>query len=272
MDYINGNRFTELADFVIGFNLPKIDFDLNRDAVIFCKTDFIDGLFRYIKNSESKYILITHMSDRPIDKSKFIKKPECVKKWFAENAVFNHPDLIPIPLGIENHEGIVKGKRTDHKWFEDNVERLRNKPKKPRIYCNWTSYKGRSNHSQGRIRREHVLDELKNNSDVKLKVEEGLSFRRYCKSMSDYLFVVCPPGYGIDTHRLWEALYLGCIPVVLKNRIYRAYNLPIIQVRNFSEVTFAYLKKSLEILEKANTTKLYMPYWRERIQKAFEEL
>ena len=26
--------------------------------------------------------------------------------------------------------------------------------------------------------------------------------------------VAAPRGNGLDTHRLWEALYLGCVPIV----------------------------------------------------------
>jgi hypothetical protein len=29
-----------------------------------------------------------------------------------------------------------------------------------------------------------------------------------------YKYVICPRGNGIDTHRVWEALYLGVVPVV----------------------------------------------------------
>jgi hypothetical protein len=36
------------------------------------------------------------------------------------------------------------------------------------------------------------------------------------------LFVVCPRGNGLDTHRVWEALYLGAIPIIKKSEIFAA--------------------------------------------------
>ena len=36
------------------------------------------------------------------------------------------------------------------------------------------------------------------------------------------LFVVCPRGNGLDTHRVWEALYLGAIPIVKKSEYFAA--------------------------------------------------
>lgn len=32
-------------------------------------------------------------------------------------------------------------------------------------------------------------------------------------------FVICPPGNGHDTHRTWEGIYLGAVPVVLKGHL-----------------------------------------------------
>jgi len=35
--------------------------------------------------------------------------------------------------------------------------------------------------------------------------------------LAQYRWCICPEGNGVDTHRLWEAMYLGCIPIVLKS-------------------------------------------------------
>ena len=35
--------------------------------------------------------------------------------------------------------------------------------------------------------------------------------------LSKYKFCICPEGNGVDTHRLWEALYLKTIPIVIKS-------------------------------------------------------
>jgi hypothetical protein len=36
----------------------------------------------------------------------------------------------------------------------------------------------------------------------------------YLQSIRQHDFILCPRGNGRDTHRLWETLYLGSIPIV----------------------------------------------------------
>ncbi len=55
-------------------------------------------------------------------------------------------------------------------------------------------------------------------------------------------FVACPRGTGEDTHRVWEALYLGSVPVVLKSQLSPLYtNLPVIQLNSWNDLNFATL-------------------------------
>jgi hypothetical protein len=60
--------------------------------------------------------------------------------------------------------------------------------------------------------------------------------------------VVCPRGNGPDTHRLYETLYLGGIPIVLKDsyqhRICRVYGFPVIGLKGWAQLAdFSLLKK-----------------------------
>ena len=34
-----------------------------------------------------------------------------------------------------------------------------------------------------------------------------------------YRMAICPIGYGLDTHRLWECFYCGVVPIVVKNNL-----------------------------------------------------
>ena len=42
-------------------------------------------------------------------------------------------------------------------------------------------------------------------------------FSSYIHDLAQYKFAICPPGHGIDCHRIWECYYLGVIPILLKN-------------------------------------------------------
>jgi len=110
LDFINGNKFCDFATYSIfpwdGLNWTNEI--LRKNAIIYVKTDFIQDVFKQLRFSNNKYILITHMSDYAITEQLFKSRPLCIKKWFAQNAVYDHPDLIPIPIGIPNHKGHQK--------------------------------------------------------------------------------------------------------------------------------------------------------------------
>jgi hypothetical protein len=256
LDIINAANYEDLCDFSIIPPEGKILTDdiLQKDAVIFCKTDFIDYLFCYLSESNHKYVLITHHSDYPIDPNRFSKKPNNVIKWFAINPTISDNSLVPIPLGLKTHKGIYLEERYKTNWFIPKINDFKNNIKKDLIYCNWNI----TNPS-----RLNIMDKLKINN-LNYKYETNISFENYIESMSHCKWVISPPGNGIDCHRTWEALYVGCIPIVISNPIYDHWSdLPILQVNDYSEVT----TDLLELFSKRNFNyeKLYMSYWKKII-------
>ena len=87
MDLIQLNRFSDLHD---------------ENNVFFCKTDFIIETFNQIKSLDNEVVLITGNSDYGITNSHIYIMPKNIKKWYAQNAMSNHPVIDPLPLGIEN--------------------------------------------------------------------------------------------------------------------------------------------------------------------------
>ena len=97
-DRIVGERFETLCDIVYkpGQALP------NQTGVyiVFSKTDFVAGLLNECrKNTQNKYIIVTHHSDYPIDERIFGNAPSNIVKWFGINITYDHPILESIPLG-----------------------------------------------------------------------------------------------------------------------------------------------------------------------------
>jgi hypothetical protein len=50
------------------------------------------------------------------------------------------------------------------------------------------------------------------------------------------MFIPSPAGNGLDCHRTWEALYLGCVPVILKNEFCGDKSWPILIVDDWDEL------------------------------------
>jgi hypothetical protein len=67
-------------------------------------------------------------------------------------------------------------------------------------------------------KRQPPYDALKDKSWVTCRMGvNGQEFDDYLDNIYNHKFVVCPEGNGIDTHRIWECLYMGTIPLVDKN-------------------------------------------------------
>ena len=235
MKLINSAAYEDIADHIILTLEDMQDYMKNfkllkKDAIIYCKTDFTPLLFQHLGFSGRSYKLITHHSDYPIDHLRFNSKPSCIKKWYAINPTYKHPDLIPIPLGTKTPVGRAYHEtQYNIKWLEENLERLQNKNKIiDKVYCNWTDTN---------LYRNTIIKKLEE-AGVPYVLERRLSFENYCENMSDYMFVISPPGNGLDNHRTWEALSVHSRPIVIADYIYDTWKgLPIIQVKDYTEVT-----------------------------------
>jgi hypothetical protein len=257
---VNANNYEEICDFSIIPTYGKyVTSDLLlRNSIIFCKTDFIDYLFDNIKHSKNEYILLTHHSDFPINEERWAKKPLCIKKWFAINPTVKHSDLIAIPLGLKTHKGSYLEPQYMTEWFADNINIFRQNTKQHNVYCNWNN----TNTS-----RNDILSALKQNN-IKHTHDINMPFNEYISRMSQHKFVISPPGNGIDCHRTWEALYVGCIPIVIKNSIYNNWKLPILQVNDFNDITQDLL--DAYYLSDTNTDILTIKYWDNIIKHEFK--
>jgi len=65
-------------------------------------------------------------------------------------------------------------------------------------------------------------------------------------------YVIDPPGFGVATHRFWEAIYLNAIPIVKRtntpiDRLYKA--LPCLIVDSWNNITQPYLEQCLTTLQ-----------------------
>lgn len=66
--------------------------------------------------------------------------------------------------------------------------------------------------------------------------------RKYFNTMLDYLFIACPEGYVVYTHRFWGTLYMGRYPVVLHNRVNDALSdLPVLILNKWEDFDKEYL-------------------------------
>ena len=89
------------------------------------------------------------------------------------------------------------------------------------------------------------------------------------KNQAQYAFVLSPPGNGLDCHRTWEALVLGCIPIVKSSGLDPVFDgLPVLIVKEWSDITLELLSKTRDEHAKRRFSleRLTLQHWVERFR------
>lgn len=186
------------------------------------------------------------------------------KVWFAANREHLAPNLFAIPVGITNdcEDSPI------HRVY-GNVDVMEQALSEPRSIKN-TVYMNFHIHTYPQ-EREPVYNMFKNKSWVTVgSAEHTLNGRlRYLRDIRSHKFGLCPRGNGVDTHRLWETLYMECIPIVKRHIAMNDFtDLPICWIDDWSEVTPEFLESEYKRITEGtwNLEKLNFSYWAKLIQ------
>ena len=114
-----------------------------------------------------------------------------------------------IPIGFQEIErsinGPAPGEGGDQKLLEHLYKnRLDFDKKKNRLLV---TYIGNTHNS-----RNNLIEMLKTKDFINFA--KKLSFENYMKKINEYKFVLCPRGCGTDTHRFWEVILMGSVPIL----------------------------------------------------------
>jgi len=234
MNFITGNNFKHIANYILdefGFRHNKHTED---NPTYFVKTDYIHEFFNSPLLPNITFSLITHNSDHDINHShaEYLGY-NFLNRWFAQNVNYEHQKLIPIPIGVANPE-----------WPHGNISILKAVIKENNIKKNiaYANFNIRTNHQQ----REYCLNNI---PEKIVEIENNVDFYTYLKHTSQAYFSICPLGNGIDSHRIWESLYLHTVPIVEMTHnikwLTKKYNLPIIIIQDWAELSQMTLNASL---------------------------
>lgn len=237
----------------------------NSENLCYIKTDFFKcGSFIWRGESHpnkiKKKAIISH-SDYPIDDS-ISEKFEII---FCTNNRSNNENTFSLPLGVaNNHTELDILKIIGDK---NNLYSVMNTPiqKKNLLYMNFSINTQKS-------LRNYIFNHYKNFDwvlhDLPSHNENG--WLNYLRTVKASKFTLCPRGNGDDTHRLWESIYLGTIPIIEKLKTHDICNdLPVLFVDNWGDLNEEYLndKYSEMINKKYNMEKLKISYWENFILK-----
>ena len=180
---------------------------------------------------------------------------------FAQNCRITHPQVTRMPIGLDYHTiRDVQSPIDQETVLMDIASRASPfKDRKPLIYTTF--------HFQMQYRSRQ---EAYANLDKSLvyyepvKVQRGETWRR----QAEYAFVSSPRGNGEDCHRTWEALALGCIPIVKSSPLDPLYDdLPVLIVKRWENVTKEKLEETIQLFSQKEFVleKLTLKYWTDKV-------
>ena len=261
---INNLRLQENIQEHIGYDeyvfVKKKEFKLKENDIIFCKTEYIKELF-FILNKKCKFKnikLITHQSDLKVGKKFYNLKPNCISKWYSINVDYKAPDLIPIPLGVANFHS----KNLNKDSFSNIEKNDYFMKEKELMYINF-------NPNTNFSHRKDIYSTFET-FDWATKDILPLENDEYQKNIAKHKFILSPWGNGIDTHRFWESLYSGSIPITKDHYIYASFSsIPKLLVNEYSEITKEFLNLNFQNLksnqENFSFEELNFDFWQKLI-------
>jgi hypothetical protein len=185
--------------------------------------------------------------------------------WFAQNREVSFDRLFSLPIGLDFHTlwndplAFGGGPLLPSSQESQLRSAFGNSPpageRTLKMYCNW--------HFQ--LNRGDRLDCLATIDKSLCYFEEHFCNRyQTWKNQSNYAFVLSPEGGGLDCHRTWEALALGCIPIVKRSAFSDVFqHLPVLIVDDWVDINLQMLRDTLILYENAQLykQKLTLQYW-----------
>lgn len=255
--FFNGDNGSLVVD------APEPVIRLRHAKVIYVYThlmrSFMTEILPYLEHS---FVLMSDNSIQPItDEFLPLLDDKRVAKWFSTNIDIDHPKLVGVPLGVANAQ-----------WQHGDLEALAKaaasgQEKQDGVYMNFDP-------TTNQDKRGAALAALADKDFIHRA--EPKDFPDYLMELAGYRYCISPPGKGIDCHRHWESLYVGCLPIVqdgLWRRDFR--NIPMIALEDWADITPAYLEraeKELFARDDLCPEKLTVGYWKNRINAEVKAL
>ena len=263
---------------------PKILNSHKQDGTIYICTDaLLNFSHNFVDQIQNPYVLVTGDSDTPITNPliqhesirKILNDPKLIN-WYAQNMVADHPKLHQIPIGMDYHTMWERpgtwGLSQQSPFAQERalINTLANAPafadRYFAGYCNWHFAIDRGDRQQCLEKIEKSICLIEKNHLPRIS-----SWQRQAECM----FVISPEGAGIDCHRTWEAILLGCVPVLKKSPFTKLLEqLPVVLLDDWSEFNAANMIQHVDRLnkQKFNFSSVFLQFWDRKINSKPEFL
>lgn len=257
--FLSSDAFRKLANISIRMetDIEQALDSLNEKSVVFCTSELVDKFLSSLGYSQSGKILIAGDSDLDFT----IELPlstRAFQKIYLQNSLISDNNLIfTLPIGVENVRlggeiGLPRNLQSGKVWTE-----------RKRMVLNGPysiSYDGRRD----------LNNSIVYSNKFFTNVLDFVTPKEYASLVGEHRFVICPRGNGKDTHRFWEALYRGAIPIVLKDSWSLSLSIlgiPFLGVNDFQpktildSVSSALINRDFDDFRPSSIESLWISYW-----------
>jgi len=271
------------------FDELQVEWYLNandRDIFHVCPQALHKFVDQVLPKLTKPFILLTNNSDMTIPDdfsgSFVLLLHPLLIRWFAQNCTYFHSKLTRIPIGLDYHSLVPKpgkfiwSQPQKHSWGIKKAPILQERELLTlKSLATFRECKAYANFQFLMTTRYGKVDRV----DAFSKVPKELVFYEPFKTTRDvcwanmikYKFVLSPQGNGLDCHRTWEALCLGCYPIVKTSWLDPLFDdLPVWIVDDWTEITAESMQDKANVLDSGNfkMEKLTLKYWQELIRNA----
>ncbi len=251
---------------------------LKRDFLFtsgFFRGDWQYGVLKYRKAYRGKVLVLGHSDIATQKASLRILKILGLKFVLGVNTSPLTGISESIPLGVTNYCDDTPVHRIignpEHFYSADSTSAFKSNFF-PELYVNFSM----ANNTRARSRVLSELNKLDKRFRINFETPEFTAKKRiqYLRNLRSSAMTVCPEGNGVDTHRLWETLYMGGVPIILSNPLILnlVSDLPVIVLNNWSELHDVNLLESQweSIQARAwDFKKINSSYWKDLILSAY---
>lgn len=239
--------------------------DVSDNSLIYVDRELIKKFITEIHPKISnKYILLSMASPYPVWDSNDIdyhkENLDKILAWFctiAKDENFTFDRAYPLPIGIH-----ALSQNDDLYYKTENTLSLFKKAKsieKKQLICN--------NSGKHTLIREAVYNIFKDKSFCHTS-NQRIPYEDFIMKMAEYKFIITPKGDALDGCRYWDALSVGCIPIIINSKLKNIFSeLPVLFINDYNEVTEDFLNYKYEEFKykNYNLDKLYIKYWDSKI-------
>lgn len=266
-------------------NVNEYNFDnLKDNDILYIKTDAIYHFSKTINKINNKFVLVSGCSDYTIPNDIFPNMKEFIDfiennkiiKWFSQNCIFKHEKIVNLPIGLAYHTPYIpelfwifdeEGKKTP---VEQEIDLINIKQKSKPFYERQILIYSNCHFFTTTIFGYDRIDAINKIPRNLMQLEkERISRTKTWNNQIEFAFVLSPHGNGLDCHRTWEALILGCIPIVKSSLIDSLYDdLPVLIVNDWTEINQDMLINTINVFKNKtfNFDKLKLNYWIQKMK------